>query len=120
MTDTVKTYQWTGVWSRTVNGIAINENITLRHDDKQQLLDDRVAFLDLLAPAARTFPNDEGEQAHVQTTEAAPICVIHHTAMTLKPAGISKSGRKYPAFWTCGTLLPDGTWCAFRGPKPTV
>lgn len=48
-----------------------------------------------------------------------PICSIHNKSMTLKPAGISKAGKSYPAFWSCGEKNPNGTYCAYRPPANT-
>jgi hypothetical protein len=45
----------------------------------------------------------------------APICAIHNAPMTLKPAGVSKTTNKpYPAFWSCGERLSDGSFCKYR------
>jgi len=46
-----------------------------------------------------------------------PLCGIHNIPMKLKPAGVSKAGKPYNAFWSCGIKNPDGTWCAYKPPK---
>lgn len=46
-----------------------------------------------------------------------PLCGIHGTPMTLKPAGVSKTtGRQYPAFWSCGQRDGD-QYCKFKPGK---
>lgn len=54
-------------------------------------------------------------KAPVKVDPNAPICEVHNVAMTLKPAGVSKTTNKpYPAFWACGEKLQDGSFCRFR------
>lgn len=40
----------------------------------------------------------------------APICSIHNIVMTYKESGVSKTGRRYPAFWGCPDRT-DGEFC---------
>jgi hypothetical protein len=40
-------------------------------------------------------------------------CAVHGVEMTLKPAGVSKAGRSYPAFWSCG-VITDGSFCKWK------
>lgn len=110
MSDQPK-YQWTGVWTTVRNGISINENITLRMDDREEIFDLRKTILDKIAPSSVSFPNDEGTVAQTRTQEQAPLCSVHGTPMTLKPAGVSKAGKAYPAFWACATRNADGSFC---------
>jgi hypothetical protein len=51
--------------------------------------------------------------------QTAPICGIHRTEMKWKPPGISKAGKNYQGFWTCGTKNPDNTWCTYKPPQAT-
>lgn len=64
----------------------------------------------------KAFPDDEGNIAtpQEQVISEAPKCGVHGTPMTLKPAGTSKMGRPYPAFWSCGQKNADGTYCKFK------
>lgn len=63
------------------------------------------------------FPNDIGKPQATPISQAqtpVPMCGIHGTPMTLKPAGVSKAGRAYPAFYSCGQKNADQTFCKFR------
>lgn len=42
---------------------------------------------------------------------STPNCSKCGKQMILKPAGVSKAGRAYGAFWSCKGKRPDGTWC---------
>ena len=50
----------------------------------------------------------------VKVDPNAPVCEIHNKPMTLKPAGVSKLGKAYPAFWACSERMPDGSFCRFK------
>jgi hypothetical protein len=65
------------------------------------------------------FPNDTGNIAQKPdaTVLQAPDCPVHGTPMKLHPAGVSKAGKPYKAFWSCGQKNADGTWC---NAKPTI
>lgn len=39
-----------------------------------------------------------------------PTCTKHGVEMKLRPSGISKYGRFYPAFWACPEVT-NGKWC---------
>lgn len=41
----------------------------------------------------------------------APFCPIHKVYKNWKPAGVSKSGKAYPAFYACPGRNPDGSFC---------
>lgn len=111
-------YQWTGVFSRTVNGVVLSENFTFRMDTRDELEKERKQTIELIMPSAKSFPDDEGTMAHVATEEMAPVCKVHKTPMKLHPAGTSKTtGRAYPQFWSCGIKNTDGTFCNYRPPK---
>jgi hypothetical protein len=43
-------------------------------------------------------------------------CPEHRTPWTLKPAGVSKAGKEYSAFWTCSGKT-NGEFCRH---KPSV
>lgn len=74
-----------------------------------------VKNIESMIPSNKPFPDDEGDYAtSPEQAVNAPVCKIHHTVMTRKPAGVSKNGRKYPAFWSCGQKNDDGTWCNYR------
>ena len=50
-----------------------------------------------------------------------PICSVHGTPMTLRPAGISKStGKAYEAFWACAEKNPDGSFCRAKPTMPNA
>jgi hypothetical protein len=108
-------FQWSGVFTKQINGVSVNENYTGRFETEQDMND----FIDRIykqhMPSAQTFPNDEGTRAHTATQPPQPICGVHKTAMTLKPAGVSKkTGKPYPAFWSCGQPTDDGGYCNYR------
>jgi hypothetical protein len=113
MTDQCPKYQWTGVFTNQKNGVAVNENFTLRMDTEKEIMDARQKILDFVVPAVEAFPNDSGPKAHTED-QTAPVvyCSVHGTQMTLRPAGISKStGKAYTAFWACNTKNADGSFC---------
>lgn len=63
----------------------------------------------------KSFPDDEGTKATPveNTVPEGPTCGIHNIPMILKPAGVSKAGRQYPAFWSCPDKT-NGQFCSFR------
>jgi hypothetical protein len=60
---------------------------------------------------AKQFPIIEQPVLEEGVTQAAPICGIHHTPMTL----VMKS--KNGPFWSCHKRLDNGSWCSYR-PRP--
>lgn len=48
--------------------------------------------------------------------EGKPTC-SHGIPFTLQPAGISKAGKPYTAFWQARHKLPNGGWCRERRGK---
>lgn len=66
-----------------------------------------------------SFPNDAGPSVTSPGTgiTPAPMCGNHHVYMTLRPAGVSKTGRHYPAFYACPERGADGSFCAYKPPK---
>ena len=68
-------------------------------------------------PKPKAFPDDTGLVAipPEKAQSAAPICAIHNIPMNYKSAGVSrKTGKPYPAFWSCSERLPNGLFCSFR------
>jgi hypothetical protein len=65
------------------------------------------------------FPNDSGPSVTPpdRGITPAPICGIHHVVMTLRPAGVSKVGRPYPAFYACPEIDANGVYCNYHPPK---
>lgn len=60
------------------------------------------------------FPNDPSGPVATPVEKAidpAPTCVVCKSTKILRPAGVSKDGRKYRAFWACPTRNPDGSYC---------
>jgi hypothetical protein len=111
MNDQPKT-QWSGVFTTLRNGVSINENFTFRSDDWDEVKKLRMEVMDKMAPSTVKFPDDDGSVAHTETQETAPLCPVHGTPMTWRPAGVSKvSNKPYPAFWACGTKNTDGSYC---------
>ena len=51
----------------------------------------------------------------VELSEGENWCPVHGLAWVLKPAGISKAGAPYDAFWSCSSK--DKPFCK---EKPTV
>lgn len=49
----------------------------------------------------------------VQTPEVPYYCSVHDNSMTLRPAGVTKQGTPYKAFWAC-TKKDNGSFC--KGP----
>ena len=74
--------------------------------------------MEAIIPSNEAFPNDTGHHATSQAQAvSAPVCGVHGTVMVLKPAGTSKNGRAYPAFWSCPNKNADGSFCQYRPPK---
>ena len=48
--------------------------------------------------------------------EGKPTC-SHGIPFTLQPAGVSKAGKPYEAFWQARHKLPNGGWCKERRGK---
>lgn len=83
-----------------------------------------------MTPPAQTFTSGlpvedypplaalSGPPAQVET--ALGRCPFHDTAWTIKPAGTSKLGKPYGAFYKCDGKNPDGTWCARKPVKAWV
>lgn len=92
-----------------------SEQWVIRTDLWDELVEYRSKTLEII-PKGAAFPNDEGPmvtpQSQVQTP--APVCQVHQVPMNLKPAGVSKTGRAYPAFWSCGVRNGDGGFCTYR------
>ena len=61
------------------------------------------------------FPPSEYEDLPVAATpQNEPVlgrCPMHDLAWTIKPAGVSKLGKPYSAFWKCSGKDADGTYC---------
>ena len=111
-------FQWTGAFSKAVNGVMISENFTFRMDSREELEVERKNVLDKLTPSSKSFPEDEGDMAHEETTSQSPMCAVHRTPMTFKQAGISKkTGKPYAGFWSCGIKNTDNTFCNYRPEK---
>ena len=89
----------------------------VRCDDFAEF-EEAVRNMESILPSNEAFPNDTGKKA-VTSTQAvqAPVCGVHHVAMILKPAGTSKAGRAYPAFYSCPQRNPDGSYCSYKPPK---
>ena len=113
-----KQFQWTGQFTRAVNGVMLSENFTFRMDNREELEAERKKVIENLVPSAKTFPEDEGDIAHTATEEQGEMCPVHKNAMTFKPAGVSKrTGKPYNGFWSCGIKNTDGTFCTYRPQK---
>lgn len=48
-----------------------------------------------------------------QTPEVNYYCSVHDNSMVLRPAGVTKQGKPYKAFWAC-TKMDNGKFC--KGP----
>lgn len=55
-----------------------------------------------LPPSLDDLPPEEWVEAPAPVA-ASPLgqCPVHHVAWTIKPAGTSKAGKPYGAFWKC-------------------
>jgi len=61
---------------------------------------------------ARPLTDDQAVALKAAMLFGGGDCPTHHKAWVLKPAGVTKTGREYKAFYSCGAgKLPDGTWC---------
>jgi hypothetical protein len=61
---------------------------------------------------ARPLTDDETLALKAAMLFGGGECPTHHKAWVLKPAGVTKTGREYAAFYSCGAgKLPNGTWC---------
>lgn len=91
-----------------------SEQVVVRTDSYDEFIESIKLAKGVLPQVA--FPNDSGNIATPpeKAQEEAPKCGVHGTPMTLKPAGVSKAGRAYPAFWSCGQRNADNTYCSFR------
>lgn len=67
------------------------------------------------------FPNDHGATVTdpKEGVTANPCCELHPAVpMTLRPPGVStKTGRPYPAFYSCSVVLPNGAYCKGKPKK---
>jgi len=43
-----------------------------------------------------------------------PQCAVHGTEMKWKEGGVSKAGKPYNGFWSCGQKNADGSWCNYK------
>lgn len=74
-----------------------------------------VRNMEAMMPSNKPFPDDEGNHATApEKAVNAPECAIHHTPMKWKAPGVSRSGKPYAGFWSCGTKNDDGTWCRYK------
>lgn len=66
-------------------------------------------------PNMPEFPPLEYEDLPVAATpQTEPLlgrCPAHDRAWTVKPAGVSKAGKSYTAFFKCDGKDSDGTYC---------
>lgn len=115
--DEITKYQWTGVFTKTINGVTLSENHTIRVNTQAERDTERDYVIKTFLGSAKSFPEDEGNMAHAATEAPAPICGVHKTGMTWKPAGVSKAGKAYPGFWSCGQRNPDNSFCNYRPSK---
>jgi hypothetical protein len=89
----------------------------VRCDDWEQFLDS-CTHMESMLPSNEAFPNDTGKTVVTpQQAVNAPVCGVHHIPMVLKPAGISKMGKAYPAFYSCPQRNQDGSYCTFKPEK---
>ena len=56
-------------------------------------------------------------EASTSRTGDGGTCPDHGQPWTLKPAGVSKAGREYDAFWKCDGKYDDGSYCKNKPPK---
>jgi hypothetical protein len=110
-----KSFQVTIQWGFSKNGIQVSENHTGRFDTQEEENIYRLHALGLV-PQTQAFPDDSGPVATPpqNTVQSAPVCGVHGIPMTLKPAGVSRAGKPYPAFWSCSQKNPDGTYCSYK------
>ena len=96
-----------------------SEQYVIRVDTYHELEGLRECVLKDLPKEGKPFPDDTGPVAVApsEVQKAVPNCPIHGTPMNLKPAGVSKEGRAYKAFWSCPTKNADGSYC--RGKAQT-
>lgn len=77
-----------------------------------------ITNMETMLPSNEAFPNDKGKTVTTQEKAVnAPVCGVHGTPMILKPAGVSKAGKQYPAFYSCPQKNADGSYCSYRPPK---
>ena len=55
-----------------------------------------------------------------RNADSAGSCPAGHGAWTIKPAGTSKAGKAYRAFWKCDGKTPDGRYCDEKPSKAWV
>ena len=98
-----------------------NQMFHVRTDNLTEFTEMIESMQDII-PNTEAFPNDHGSKATPQSqVKQVPMCGVHHIAMIMKPAGISKkTGKGYPAFWSCGERMEDGSFCTYRPPKEEV
>ncbi len=108
----IKKHQWTVAFTYQKNGITVSENYTERNDDWEELVKYKKAILNHL-PSAKSFPEDEGDNAHVQEVDQTPdFCRVHKVKM--------KERRNDTGTWfSHGVKQDDGTykWCVGKGFK---
>lgn len=98
-----------------------NQMFHLRTDDFSEFTKG-IKDMENVIPNTSAFPNDHGTRAtSPEKVKVVPVCEVHHIPMVMKPAGLSKkTGKPYPAFWSCGERNEDGSYCSFRPPKEEV
>lgn len=109
MSDQSK-YQISIVFTRELGGISINENHTMRNDDKKEIYKDREELIEKLT-RTKTTTYDESDNPvdpPPPYVHKIPICTVHKTPM------VSRKGR-FGDFWSCPTKLANKTWCKDKG-----
>lgn len=117
-----KKFQWTGQFTKVMNGVTLSENHTIRCETREERDTERRYVIETFMPSTKSFPEDEGNVAHRETQEETPKCGVHGTPMTWKTGAYKtttqwhKAGEPF-AFWSCGQKNADSTWCSYKVPK---
>jgi hypothetical protein len=110
-------YKHTISFSYQKNGVAVSEYFSTWAKTYKELEDSREFTLKKI-PSTTAFPDDEGPIATApeNTVQATPVCGVHKIPMKLRPAGTSRNGSPYPAFWACTSPAVNGIYCKYRPP----
>ena len=93
-----------------------SEQYVIRTDTEEEF--DRLVkkYREMTPKAGKPFPDDEGPVAVLPDSVQAPVmtCGVHKTPLTYRPAGVSKTGKPYKAFWSCQEKDAQGNFCKWR------
>jgi len=103
-----------------------DNQIVVRNEDWEEFKKDLIRVKEIRETAEKKYKKEVAPaEAFVspqapQTPQGTPqvdigyVCPHHNKKMTKMPAGTSKAGKPYNAFWSCGEKNPDNSWCSYK------